>query len=210
MESTIWDKIYKDHLKGAEPYATLSRGINPDFIEFVVNNEFPAKKAFDIGFGTGHYLVWLKAKGFEVAGIDSSKTAYEMASKKLGKDKIVLGDLYSYKIPKNTYGLILSVHAIHHGFKDQVEKALNEVYKGLVKGGWAYITLPLHDQHKQWHTHKNSKLIAPGTFAPIKGPEKGLPHSFYTEDEVKQLFSKYRNLRCEAKDWRGWKIIAQK
>lgn len=210
MDSTVWDQIYKDHLKGAKPYATLSRGLNSDFVEFVKKTKFPVKKAFDIGFGTGHYLAWLKSEGFEVAGIDSSKTAYEMASKELGKGTVVLGDAYSYKIPKNTYGLILSVHAIHHGLKAQVEGALNEVYEGLVKGGWVYITLPLHDQHKQWPTHKNSKLIAPGTFAPTTGPEKGLPHSFYTEGEVKQLFSKYRSLRCEAKDWRGWKIIAQK
>lgn len=210
QKSTIWDKIYKNYEKNGGDYATLGRGLSPDFIEFVDSTNFPVKKAFDIGHGTGHYLVWLKSKGFEVSGIDSSETAHKMAESSLGQDNLVLDDVYKYQIPKNKIGLILSVHAIHHGLKSQVEKALNGVYEGLVKGGWVYLTLPVNDVHKQWHTHKNSKLIAPGTFAPTGDPEKDLPHSFYTENEVKELFSKYHKLNYLVNDRGVWIIIAQK
>jgi SAM-dependent methyltransferase len=210
MESTIWDKIYKDYEKKGGDYATLGRGLNPDFMEFVDSTDFPVKKAFDIGHGTGHYMVWLKVRGWEANGIDSSETAHNMAEKALGQDNLVLDDVYKYQIPKNKFGLVLSVHAIHHGLKPQVETAVSSVYEGLVNGGWIYLTLPVNDVHKQWHTHKNSKLIAPGTFAPASGPEKDLPHSFYTEDEVKELFSKYQKLNYSVSDRGVWKIIAQK
>lgn len=210
MDSTIWDKIYKDYEKNGEAYATLSRGLNPDFMEFVEATDFPIKTAFDVGYGSGHYLVWLKTKGFEISGIDSSETVHKMASKALGQDNLILGSMYEYKIPKNKFGLILSVHVIHHGLKSQVEKALDSVYNGLVKGGWIYLTLPVNDVHKQWNSHKNSRLIAPGTFAPTGGPEKDLPHSFYTEDEVKKLFSKYRKLDYRVSERGVWIIIAQK
>lgn len=210
MKSTIWDQIYKDYEQGGDAYATLSRGLNHDFMEFVDKTDFPVKSAFDIGHGTGHYLVWLKTKGFEVSGIDSSETAHKMTEKALGQDNLVLEDVYKYHIPKNKFGLILSVHAVHHGLKAQVEKALNGVYESLVKGGWIYLTLPVNDVHKQWHTHKNSKLIAPGTFAPTGGPEKDLPHSFYTEGEIKELFSKYNKLNYSVNDRGVWIIIARK
>jgi len=133
-----------------------------------------------------------------------------MAEKTLDQDNLVLDDVYKYQIPKNTFGLILSVHAIHHGLKAQVEKALNGMYEGLVKGGWIYLTLPVNDAHKQWHTHRNSKLVAPGTFAPTSGPEKDLPHSFYTENEIKELFSNYTKLNYSVSDRGVWIIIAQK
>jgi SAM-dependent methyltransferase len=210
MESTIWDKIYKDYVENGGDYATLGRGLNQDFMDFVESTKFPVKNAFDVGYGTGNYLVWLKAKGFDVYGIDSSETAHEMAGKALGQDNLVLGDIYDYGIPKDKFGLILSVHAIHHGIKSQVEKALNSVYAGLVKEGWAYLTLPVNDAHKQWHTHENSELIAPGTFAPTMGPEKGLPHSFYTDGEVKELFTEYRKVDYKMTKRGVWKIIAQK
>jgi|SRR5579862_1087652 len=210
MNSTIWDKIYKQYEAGGEAYATLSRGLNPDFMKFVEKTDFPVKSAFDIGHGTGHYLVWLKTKGFDVSGIDSSKTAHKMATKALVQDNLTLGDIYEYEIPKNQFGLILSVHAIHHGLKPQIKKALNSVYEGLVEGGRIYLTLPVNDVHKQWNTHKNSRLIAPGTFAPTGGPEKGLPHSFYTEDEVKELFKGYSQLSYKLNDRGVWVIIAQK
>ena len=141
---TIWDRIYKDYEEHGGNYATLGRGLNSDFMAFVESTDFTVKKAFDIGHGTGHYLVWLKTKGFEVSGIDSSETAHKMAEKALSQGNLVLGDVYNYQIPKNQLGLILSVHAIHHGLKSQVEKALSGVYEGLVQGGWIYLTLPFN------------------------------------------------------------------
>lgn len=210
MKSTIWDQIYQDYQQGGEAYATLSRGLEEDFMKFVESTQFPVKKAFDIGYGTGHYIVWLKTRGWEVGGIDSSETAHAMASKAIGQDDLILGNIYGYKIPKKSYGLILSIHAIHHGLKHEVEKALASVYEGLVDGGWVYLTLPKDSQRLDWKTHQTSKLIAPGTYAPTEGPEKDLPHSFYTEDEVKETFSKYKNLNYKIGERSGWTITAQK
>ncbi|OVE79548.1 hypothetical protein BVY00_00100 [bacterium G20] len=210
MGSTTWDQIYKDYQKGGEAYATLSRGLEQDFMEFVESTSFPVKKAFDVGYGTGHYLVWLKTKGFKVDGIDSSKMAHEMAVKAMGQDSLVLGSVYEYNLTKNTYGLVLSIHAIHHGMKHEVEKALTSVYEGLVSGGWIYLTLPKDNQRLDWKTHQTSKLIAPGTYAPTEGPEKDLPHSFYTEDEIKETFRKYKKLSYKIGERSGWTITAQK
>jgi len=210
MESTVWDKIYKEYKNGGKAWYTLSRGLDKDFMDFVEPTKFPVDKAFDVGFGTGHYLVWLKAKGWEVSGIDSSQTAHKIASEAVDQNNLILGSAYDYSIPKNTYGLIFSIHAIHHGFKSQIEKALDSVYKGLVEGGWIYLTLPKDMQILDWETHKGSRLLAPGTHAPTEGPEKGLPHSFYNESEIKETFSQYSKLRYRIGERGGWVITARK
>lgn len=210
MKSTIWDKIYKDYQKGGPAWATLSRGLEPDFKEFAQEHEFPKKSAFDIGFGTGHYLQYLKARGFKVAGIDSSPTAHKMASEQLGDNGLICGDIYEYKIPESSFDLILSVSAIHHGLKKQVKEALDQVYDGLIKGGFIYITLPINDSSKDWESHRESKKIAPGTFILLKGPEKGLAHSYYDKPEVEHLFGKYRGLEIKNDERGRWHITAQK
>lgn len=210
MNSTVWDKIYKEYQKGGPAWYTLSRGLDEDFKSFVEKTNFPVKIAFDVGFGTGYYLVWLKTKGWEVGGIDSSETAHKMASESVGQNDLILGSAYDCDIPKDKYGLIFSIHAIHHGLKNEVEKALDSIYSGLVKGGWVYLTLPTDIQRIDWKTHKTSKLIAPGTYAPTEGPEKGLPHSFYAEDEIKETFKQYSKLHYKRDERSGWVITAQK
>jgi len=211
MNQPVWDKIYKDFQKGGKAWYTLSRGLDADFKEFVENTDFPIKKAFDVGFGTGHYLVWLKARGFEVAGIDSSETAYTMTADALGtKDGLICDSIYERDIPKESFSLIFSIHAIHHGLKDQVQKAFDNVYSSLVEGGWIYLTLPEDLQIKDWETHKTSKLIALGTHAPTEGPEKDLPHSFYSKTELEEIFDGYKKLNIKKGERGGWIITAQK
>src|SRR5579859_1012926 len=207
MQSTIWDKIYKDYQKGGKAWYTLSRGLDQDFKDFVEKSNFPIKKAFDIGFGTGHYLVWLKAKGFDVAGIDSSPTAFEMASKALGdSDGLTCKSVYEFNIPKNCYDLVYSIHAIHHGLKSQVNRALDQVYEGLIDGGYIYVTLPVIASKDEWRTFKKKDEIEPGVYAPPEGPEKGLPHSFYDKDEVKKLFSRYKDFSLKQDEGGHWYI----
>ena len=81
---TVWDKIYQDYKNGGEEYATLKKGLIPEFLEFINNHDFKLKKVLDVGCGNGKYLVFLKTLGFEVNGIDSSPTAVEMTKESLG------------------------------------------------------------------------------------------------------------------------------
>lgn len=191
MSSSVWDKIYKDFQESGVAWATLEGGLEPHFKEFIEQADFPKKNAFDIGYGTGQYLQYLKLKDFTVAGIDSSPTARDMASKAVDNEVLVVGDMYEYELPKDRFDLILSISTIHHGRKAQIKALLDKVYDALVVGGYVYITLPARDSSNEWITFKDKDEIEPGTFAPNKGPEKGLPHSFYTKDEVEKLFNRY-------------------
>lgn len=211
MAKTVWDGIYKDYSKGGAAYATLSGEMESAFFKLIENTQFTEKTALDIGFGTGRYIKELRAKGFKVSGIDNSPTAYELASKNLGtSDGLEVTNMYDYKIPASKYDFIYSISTIHHGTKDKVERLLNQIYKALLIGGYFYATVPINSSANGWISFKDKTEIAPGTWSPNSGPEKGLAHSFYTKDEVKELFAKYKNALIAEDDRGRWIIIAQK
>jgi len=41
---------------------------------------------------------------------------------------------------------------------------------------------------KKRHSSKRYKKIEAGTYAPLKGPEAGVPHHIFDEDELRALF----------------------
>ena len=208
---TIWDKIYKDYEKGGEAWATLSEDVHPLFKEFLSKSNFELRHVFDIGCGTGNYLKLLQSLEFKTDGIDSSETSVEMTKKTLKDDSnIILGNMFEYEIPKDKYDLVISVSTIHHGTKEQVQNLINHVYETLAPNGRIFITVPNFESSKKWDTFKDHKEIAPGTYSPLKGPEQGLPHSFYTKEEVQELFSKFSNLKLDLDEIGRWVAQASK
>ncbi|MFA4995727.1 MAG: methyltransferase domain-containing protein [Patescibacteria group bacterium] len=208
---TIWDQIYKNHQKGGDAWATLSEGIDPRFIDLVDKAELKLRSAFDIGCGTGKYLRYLQSRDFQVAGIDSSETAVEMSKKSLGDSAdIVLADMYDFKIPKNKYDLILSVSTLHHGTKEQIQGLISQICDNLSIDGKIFITLPDIECNKKWNTFKDDKEIAPGTYSPLSGPEKGLPHSFFSKKEIESLFLGFRDVSLSIDKIGRWFVVGTK
>ncbi len=207
-----WDQIYKDYQKGGEAWATLSEGLIPEFTTLIENADFENKSAFDIGCGTGKYLVYLKAQGFSVAGIDSSETAIEMSREATGQtEDIVEADMHAYDIPTGQYDLIYSISTIHHGTKEQVGRTIKRIYDGLVNGGRILIMLPNLEYAKEWHTFgEEDSEIGDGVYVPNKGPEEGLPHAFFTGKEVDEMFNQFSNVKVKTDEIGRFIITAQK
>lgn len=208
---TIWDNIYKNYQKGGEAWATLSEEIHPLFKQFLSQSNFELKHVLYIGCGTGKYLKILQAGGFKTDGIDSSETAVEMTKKTLGNDSMILCiNMFEFDIPKNKYDLVISVSTIHHGTKEQVQNLITGIYEAIAENGKVFITVPDFESSKKWNTFKDHEEIAEGVFAPLSGPEKGLPHSFFTKEEAQKLFSKFRNLQLDIDSHGRWVAQASK
>ena len=118
--------------------------------------------------------------------------------------------MYEYDYPDATYDLILSVSTIHHGYKEQIQSVLGKIYASLAKGGKIFITLPDFTSSTSWQTFRDHTELGPGTYAPKTGPEAGLVHSFYTESEIQNLFSNFRNTQLDLDDIGRWFVIASK
>lgn len=207
---TTWDHIYKNYQKGGEAWATLGEDIIPQFLTLIENNVFTTCSALDIGCGTGKYLEYLNQKGFRVSGIDSSETAVQMTKEKLIDADIKCVNMFEYDIPHQAYDFIFSISTIHHGMKSQVQTLINKIYSALLPGGKLLITLPDYESSKKWNTFKDHTELAPATYAPLSGPEKGLAHSFYTKEEIPLIFSDFHNLNMELDTIGRWIITASK
>lgn len=209
---TIWNKIYKDYKDGGEEYATLKGGLIPEFLGFIQTNDFKLKKVLDIGCGAGKYLVFLNSLGFETDGLDSSPIAVEMTSKSLENNSVILcKDMYDFEFPANKYDLIISIAAIHHGLKRQVRQTISQIYHALIPGGHFFITLPDNEGQSHWTTMSEHEEIEPGTRVPLSGPEKGLPHSSFTRDEINNMFSDFTNVNLQLLSDRGrWIVTGNK
>lgn len=207
-----WDKIYRDYNKGGEAWATLSEDIHPLFRRFITKSNFDRRCALDIGCGTGKYALYLTGKGFLIDGIDSSPTAIKMTKDAMGKNAgtIKIADMFKFRIAKGRYDLILSVATIHHGKKKDIQNLINKIHSALVGGGKVFITLPDFESSKRWNTFKNNKDLGGGTFSPLSGPEKGLPHSFYTKEEVQNLFSNFLDTKIILDGIGRWIVRAAK
>jgi len=210
---TVWDKIYKDYQSGGPAWASLKEELHPAFVEFIEHADFKIKKVLDIGCGDGKYLLFLQKFGFQVTGLDSSPTAISMArtaSKNSGD--FIVADMFEYLYPPNTYDLVISHAALHHGLKTKVISLLVKIHDTLLTGGSIFLSLPNEDCKRNWPTMAGHETLTDGTCIPVQGPEKGLPHSFFSSQEIKELFTdSYSDLSMKIDDRDGrWIITGQK
>lgn len=208
---TIWDNIYKSYQKGGSAWATLSEDIDPRFINFITQHDFKTKSVLDIGCGTGKYLKFLQDNNFETNGIDSSETSVEITKKTLNdSSQIICVDMFDLIIPEDKYDLIISISTIHHGKKSQVKSLIDKIHNALLEGGKIFITVPDFESNDKSDTFKDHEEIESGTYTPLSGPEKGLPHSFYTKKEVEELFSQFNDVKLDLDDIGRWFVTASK
>jgi len=209
---TVWEKIYKNYQKGGPAWATLKDGLHPSFVEFMEQTNFEIKNALDIGCGDGKYLLFLIKKGFKITGLDSSPTAISIAKKVLGQSgQFIVADMFDFPYQTNTYDLVISHAALHHGLKTRVTSFVEKIYGLLVGNGKIFISLPSDDSKIRWATMAGHETLPDGTCIPVQGPERGLPHSFFSSTEIDALFKgKYGNLNIKLDEHGRWIITGQK
>ena len=204
---TVWDSISKNYQKCWEERATLKEWLLPQFIKFIEHTSFDKKSVFDIGCGNGKYLVYLQNLGFKIAWIDSSPTAIEIIQNNIkNNENIYCADMYSKKIQPNEFDLIISIQTIHHWSKQEIIKLIDMIYTALLSKWKIFITLPNYESSNYRNTFKDKTEIFPGTFIPNSWPEKGLAYSFFTQEEIQQIFKKFKNITTQL-DSGGRRII---
>jgi 2-polyprenyl-3-methyl-5-hydroxy-6-metoxy-1,4-benzoquinol methylase len=216
-----WDKIYKGYNKGGKEWQAINdgmvpfcflEGINPLFIDFIEKAKFKSKRVLDIGCGNGKYLVFLSELGFYVDGIDSSETSVEMTKKALrGKaGEIRQADMFDMEIKNGKYDLIISISTINHGYKKDFQKLIAKIHTALITDGKFFANIPDKKCLGTWRTFKKYKTINENTVLPLLGPEKDIPHSFYTKKEIEEVLDKFTDLKMKKDKHGQWIVIAGK
>jgi len=187
-----WEDIFSEKGKVfTEPHPDMER-----IAKFF--KEKGVRKILDIGSGTGRHLIFFSKKGFEIYGFDASPKAISLAKEWLAEEKLNVElklNRMEAKFPYDDdfFDAIISIQVIHHNKMRDILKTVSEVKRVLRKGGLIFITFPKLESRNNLEDWK-LKEIESGTYIPQEGQEKGLPHHFFTIEEIYEVFSSFKLL----------------
>lgn len=184
-ERKAWDEIFTQRGKVFnEPHEDLNSVI--ESLE-----QMDAKQVLDLGCGTGRHTIALARKGFSVFGIDNAPSGLKMTKDGLDKESLH-ATLVKHEMtepfpwPDGSFDAVVSVQVIHHADVGSIKKIISEIKRILKTGGMIFITVP-----KLKNQGENFQEIEPNTFIPLDGQEKGLPHHYFTPEELRDFFSDF-------------------
>jgi ubiquinone/menaquinone biosynthesis C-methylase UbiE len=184
-----WDDIFSEKGKVfTEPHQDMEK-IAKFFMEKGV------RKILDIGSGTGRHLIFFSKKGFEIYGFDASPKAISIAQEWLTEENLdveIKLNRMENKFPytDNYFDAVISIQVIHHNMMKEILITVSEIERVLKKKGIIFITFPRLEKRnglEDWEL----KEIEKGTYIPQAGQEKGLPHHFFSIEEIYEVFRSF-------------------
>lgn len=155
-----------------------------------------AKKVLDVGFGVGGHALFLAENGFDVYGIDISKTGKRIAEKKARDKKLSIklktADMKKIPFGDSYFDAIIAVYTIPHNTLCGLRRTISEIERVLRPGGILVATL-LSKKDPRYGTGEE---IEPGTFVKLDDPvESDVPHRFSDDRELNDLFSGFHFIK---------------
>jgi len=85
-------------------------------------------RALDIAVGSGRNALYLASLGFQVTGVDVSTVAVELCREKAARlglaVEAIVADLEDYRLPPDTYNLIVNFHYLQRSLARPIVRAL--------------------------------------------------------------------------------------
>jgi SAM-dependent methyltransferase len=149
------------------------------------------QSVLDLGCGSGRHVVYLARNGFVVCGLDNSPQGLALTQEWLKEQGLSadlrLGDMTArWPYEDGFFDAVISVQVMHHALAATIKKIIQEIERVLKKDGFIFISVPrLRDQGQEF------EQVEPNTFVPLDGPEKGLPHHYFTPEELREFFGNF-------------------
>lgn len=180
-----WDNVFKEH-------GRVFDTVHTD-VETLAQDLKPAdgKRIFDLGSGSGRHVVYLAKEGFDVYGFDYAEQGITMTREWLDAENVSadlkVGDM-TQPLPyeDDFFDAVISIQVIHHAYLETVEAIISELARILKPNGEILITVAMLKNQAT-----NHQEVAPNTFIPLDGWEKGLPHYFFDETQMRKSFSQF-------------------
>lgn len=182
-----WETLYKE--KGIiqkEPSQFVKEAVR-----FFMRQKL--EKILDLGCGTGRHTLYLAKNGFKAYGCDASESALKIAREMVKNVEFKKCDMTSLPYKNNFFDGILCHFVIQHGRIGQIKKAISEIHRVLKKGGILYLSVP-SVKHPEYFTGEE---IEPRTKINIDAIDGDVPHHYFTEDELRSLFNKFKIIKLE-------------
>lgn len=184
-----WENVFQTQEWGKYPSECLIRFVAGNFY----NKERHFVKILEIGCGTGANLWYMAREGFDVYGIDGSKTAVERAKKRIESEglraNIIHGDIVSLPFQKEYFDAVIDGDCLYCNSAEDTNMLLSKVKRVLKKDGLFFSRTPTDRMYvgKSFDTvgDMEYKNISDG---PLKG--KGLAR-LMNLDRIESMYGKY-------------------
>ena len=120
--------------------------------------------ALDVCAGAGTNAAYLAKKGFDVVGVDISKTAVEFAKKRCEeagiskKCNFFVGDLNKVRLPKNKFDFVFDRGCYHHISRENKPK-FAKIISDVLKRGGKYLLSCFSDKNPHWEKNVSKEEI---------------------------------------------------
>jgi ubiquinone/menaquinone biosynthesis C-methylase UbiE len=211
--SLTWEQYYSSlkHLpkRLEKPVPFLAEALS-------VFKQFKVKNVLDLGCGAGRNSIYLAKKGFDVVGIDVSKSALKLANKWAEKERLpnamfTLGTMVNIPFDDCHFDAVVSISVIHHGLRKDIMETINEVHrvlgeKGVFIANIASVKDPRYGEGKKVEENTFRILEA---FEEYRFEEL---HHFFTREEAFEVVAFFSNATVELLKEKPnyWKITAIK
>jgi len=137
-----WDEVYRNY-----PLEELGWELGKPrllLVEYMEKGFLPKGRALDLCCGAGTNTVYLSQNGFDVTGIDISKTAIKIARKKAHQAKVSINFLaesfINLSFNDEEFNFVFDMGCFHHVEVEERQKFIVGVHKVLKEGGIYMLT----------------------------------------------------------------------
>lgn len=181
-----WEEIFRRQGRVYEAPARVMPEIAERF------RQAGCRTILDLGCGSGRHVVYLVGQGFRMTGMDNAPTALRMTREWLaqaGLDAHLVRADMRRPLPfaQGAFDALVTTQVIHHARVAIVRRTAAEIARLVRTGGMLFVTVPLGPDPEDVFEE-----IEPGTWVPVTGPERGLPHHFFTPQELRSTLPAFR------------------
>lgn len=159
------------------------------FTEYVdAHKEELGHLVLDLGCGRGRNLVPLVEQGFDVTGLDFSKSGLDETKRALDqKDldaKLVQGKTTELPFEDNSFDFVVSIGVIHHNTWEDIQKSFKEVGRVLREGQ----TFLFQGRSTKDNDRPRKQIDDKGyTAVDTQGLKQDVVQHYFTKDELQEL-----------------------
>lgn len=180
-----------------------------------------AHQFLDLGCGMGRNTIYLAKQGFDVIGIDVSKSALRKTKSWSKIDGItnvtvLCASMTHLPFVSRAFNAIVSVSVIHHAVKEDIEKVMEEIHEVLKDNGLFLANLLSIEDYR----YGSGLKMEEGTFQVLEDFEEKQfeeVHHFFSQEEIQTLLADFKRISIvpiqsgkEERPHKYWKIIAEK
>ncbi len=166
-------------------------------------------RVYDLGCGLGRHLAFFSSIGCDVAGSDISPGAVAESARVLRALNVVPdvkeGRMTRIDQPDGSFSLVIAFRVIHHAVKADIVKAIAEVHRILVPGGYFFVTFKVDTDARP----PGATIIDAQTTIWQEEPEKGVPHFYSRRGDLDVFLSAFTMVSlkyCESYEPPGFEV----